>query len=77
MQRENNVSVSPFIHSALNVLKLAHPDVIILETSGIGQSGSEVSDFADVSMYVMTPEYGASTVGKNRHVGLCRFGSFK
>jgi methylmalonyl-CoA mutase len=40
---------------------LAHPDVIILETSGIGQSGSEVSDFADVSMYVMTPEYGAST----------------
>ncbi|MFC0342790.1 methylmalonyl-CoA mutase family protein [Epilithonimonas hispanica] len=59
--RENNVSVSPFIHSALNVLKLAHPDVIILETSGIGQSGSEVSDFADVSMYVMTPEYGAAT----------------
>lgn len=59
--RENNVSVSPFIHSALNVLKLAHPDIIILETSGIGQSGSEVSDFADVSMYVMTPEYGAST----------------
>jgi len=59
--RENNVSVSPFIHLALNVLKLAHPDVIILETSGIGQSGSEVSDFADVSMYVMTPEYGAST----------------
>ncbi|WP_312400025.1 methylmalonyl-CoA mutase family protein, partial [Chryseobacterium sp.] len=59
--RENNVSVSPFIHSALNVLKLAYPDVIILETSGIGQSGSEVSDFADVSMYVMTPEYGAST----------------
>ena len=59
--RENNVSVSPFIHSALNVLKLAHPDIIILETSGIGQSGSEVSDIADVSMYVMTPEYGAST----------------
>lgn len=59
--RENNVSVSPFIHSALNVLKLAYPDVIILETSGIGQSGSEVSDIADVSMYVMTPEYGAST----------------
>ncbi|MBQ0152499.1 MAG: methylmalonyl-CoA mutase family protein [Chryseobacterium sp.] len=59
--RENNVSVSPFIHSALNVLKLSHPDIIILETSGIGQSGSEVSDYADVSMYVMTPEYGAST----------------
>lgn len=59
--RENNVSVSPFVHTALNVLKLAHPDIIILETSGIGQSGSEVSEIADVSMYVMTPEYGAST----------------
>lgn len=59
--RENNVSVSPYIHSALNVLKLAKSDVIILETSGIGQSGSEITDIADVSMYVMTPEYGAST----------------
>lgn len=59
--RENNVSVSPYIHSALNILKLAQPDVIILETSGIGQSGSEISEIADVSVYVMTPEYGAST----------------
>ncbi len=59
--RENNVSVSPHIHSALDVLKLAHPDIIILETSGIGQSGSEITEIADVSVYVMTPEYGAST----------------
>lgn len=59
--RENNVSVSPYIHSALNVLKLATPDLIILETSGIGQSGSEITEIADVSMYVMTPEYGAAT----------------
>ncbi len=59
--RENNVSVSPYIHSALDILKLAHPDLIILETSGIGQSGSEITEIADVSMYVMTPEYGAST----------------
>ncbi len=59
--RENNVSVSPYIHSALQVLKLAGPDIIILETSGIGQSGSEITEIADISMYVMTPEYGAST----------------
>lgn len=59
--RENNVSVSPYIHSAINILKLAKPDIIILETSGIGQSGSEITEIADVSMYVMTPEYGAST----------------
>ncbi len=59
--RENNVSVSPYIHSALDVLKLSGPDLIILETSGIGQSGSEITEIADVSLYVMTPEYGAST----------------
>ena len=38
--RENNVSVSPYIHSALDVLKISSPDIIILETSGIRQSGS-------------------------------------
>lgn len=59
--RENNVSVSPYIHSALDILKISNPDVIILETSGIGQSGSEITEIADISMYVMTPEYGAST----------------
>lgn len=59
--RENNVSVSPYIHTALDILKIAGPDIIILETSGIGQSGSEITEIADVSMYVMTPEYGAST----------------
>jgi methylmalonyl-CoA mutase len=59
--RENNVSVSPYIHSALKCFKISHPDIIILETSGIGQSGSEITEIADVSMYVMTPEYGAST----------------
>ena len=59
--RENNVSVSPYIHSALDVLKISNPDIIILETSGIGQSGSEITEIADVSVYVMTPEYGAST----------------
>lgn len=59
--RENNVSVSPYIHSALDVLKISSPDIIILETSGIGQSGSEITEIADVSVYVMTPEYGAST----------------
>ena len=59
--RENNVSVSPYIHSALNILKIAKPDVIVLETSGIGQSGSEITDIADVSMYVMTRVYGGST----------------
>lgn len=59
--RENNVSVSPHIHAAIDVLKLAGPELIILETSGIGQSGSEITEVSDLSLYVMTPEYGAST----------------
>ena len=36
-------------------------DLIILETSGIGQSDTEILDHSDVSLYVMTPEFGAAT----------------
>ena len=35
--------------------------MIILETSGIGQSDTEILEHADISLYVMTPEYGAAT----------------
>ncbi len=57
--RESNVALSPHVRNSIAVLKAAQPDLIILETSGIGQSGSEISDFADLSLYVMTPEFGA------------------
>ena len=46
---------------ALAILKVASYDLIILETSGIGQSDTEILDHSDVSLYVMTPEYGAAT----------------
>ena len=59
--RGSNVSISQHITSALDVLTVAKPHLIIIETSGIGQSGSEITDFADVSLYVMTPEFGAAT----------------
>ncbi|MDX5584889.1 MAG: methylmalonyl-CoA mutase family protein, partial [Aureibaculum sp.] len=42
-------------------LKVAQFDLIILETSGIGQSDTEILDHSDVSLYVMTPDYGAAT----------------
>ena len=32
-----------------------------METSGIGQSDTEIADHSDASLYVMTPEYGAAT----------------
>ncbi|MDR3272358.1 MAG: methylmalonyl-CoA mutase family protein [Flavobacteriaceae bacterium] len=57
--RASNAALSPHVKNAVAVLKSAEPDLIILETSGIGQSGSEISDFADLSLYVMTPEFGA------------------
>ncbi len=59
--RQYNLALSKDINSALTVLKSAQFDLIILETSGIGQSDSEIVDHADVSVYVMTPEFGAAS----------------
>jgi methylmalonyl-CoA mutase len=35
--------------------------LIILETAGIGQSDTEIIEHSNMSLYVMTPEYGAAT----------------
>lgn len=59
--RQSNLSLSQHVDDAIEVLKSAHFDLIILETSGIGQSGSEITEHADVALYVMTPEYGAAS----------------
>lgn len=59
--RQTNASVSKHVEPALNVLKAADFDLIILETSGIGQSGAEVLEYSDIPVYVMTPEYGAAS----------------
>ncbi len=59
--RQSNLALSRHIPEALAILKAAQFDLIILETSGIGQSDTEIVDFSDVALYVMTPEYGAAT----------------
>ncbi|HMW38540.1 MAG TPA: cobalamin-dependent protein [Saprospiraceae bacterium] len=59
--RQSNLALSPHIKNAIEILRKASFDLIILETSGIGQSDTEIVDFSDVSLYVMTPEYGAAT----------------
>ncbi|MFQ5652761.1 MAG: methylmalonyl-CoA mutase family protein [bacterium] len=59
--RQSNLALSAYVKEALLVLKAAAYDLIILETSGIGQSDTEIVDHSDVSLYVMTPEYGAAT----------------
>jgi methylmalonyl-CoA mutase len=59
--RQSNLALSKHVSDALNILKAAQFDLIVLETSGIGQSDTEILDHSDVSLYVMTPEYGAAT----------------
>ncbi len=59
--RQSNLALSKYVSEAIEVLKAAKYDLIILETSGIGQSDTEIMDHSDVSLYVMTPEFGAAT----------------
>ena len=59
--RQSNLALSRHVQEALDILKAAQFDLIVLETSGIGQSDTEIMDHSDVSLYVMTPEFGAAT----------------
>ena len=59
--RQSNLSISKYIKDAEIIVQAAGFDLIILETSGIGQSDTSIVDHSDVSLYVMTPEYGAAT----------------
>ena len=59
--RQSNLALSKYVKEAVEVLKAAEYDLIILETSGIGQSDTEILEHSDVSLYVMTPEFGAAT----------------
>lgn len=59
--RASNKSISDSIQGAIALYKAAGFDLIIVETSGIGQSGTEIADITDIPVYVMTHEYGAAT----------------
>ncbi len=59
--RQSNLALSKYVKDAINVAKVAGFDLVIVETSGIGQSDTEIVDHSDVTMYVMTPEYGAAS----------------
>ncbi len=59
--RQSNLALSKYVHAAVDILKAARFDLIILETSGIGQSDTEIVDHSNLSLYVMTPEFGAAT----------------
>ncbi len=57
--RKSHSELSLAIQDAIQVVKAAGFDLILVETSGIGQGDAAVSEIADVSMYVMTAEFGA------------------
>jgi methylmalonyl-CoA mutase len=59
--RQSNAAVSRHLRDAVDVVRAAGFDLVIVETSGIGQSDSEIVEHADVCLYVMTPDYGAAT----------------
>ncbi len=59
--RESDKALSEYVMQAIDVCKAAGFDFIILESAGVGQSDASILQFCDVSMYVMTPEYGAAS----------------
>jgi len=59
--RQANLALSKNVQESIDICKAAGYDLIIVETSGIGQSDTEITEHCNVSLYVMTPEFGAAT----------------
>ncbi|MCX2477030.1 methylmalonyl-CoA mutase family protein [Pedobacter sp. MC2016-05] len=59
--RQANLALSKNVQESIDICRAAGYDLIIVETSGIGQSDTEITEHCDVSLYVMTPEFGAAT----------------
>lgn len=59
--RNSKTELSPQIKHVVDFMKTQDFDLIIVETSGIGQASDEITTVADKCIYVMTPEYGAQT----------------
>lgn len=59
--RDDNVALSASVQDAIDIVKEAGFDWVILESAGVGQSDASILDYCDLSLYVMTPEYGAAS----------------
>ncbi|HRI21032.1 MAG TPA: methylmalonyl-CoA mutase family protein, partial [Panacibacter sp.] len=59
--RDDNTALSSHVQEAIDICKDAGYDFIILESAGVGQSDASILDHCDVSLYIMTPEYGAAS----------------
>ncbi|HQN94718.1 MAG TPA: methylmalonyl-CoA mutase family protein [Thermoanaerobaculales bacterium] len=58
--RQAHRALSANIEQSIALCRAAGFDLVLVESSGIGQADSEIVDVADLSLYVMTPEYGAA-----------------
>ncbi len=59
--RQSNLALSKHVQDAVDILKASGFDLVVLETAGIGQSDTEITEHSDMCLYVMTPEYGAAS----------------
>src|SRR5699024_9649307 len=59
--RDSRDELSQAINDVLDVVRTTGYDFVIVETSGIGQGNAAITDVTDLSMYVMTAEFGAPT----------------
>jgi isobutyryl-CoA mutase len=59
--RDSDKALSAHVQEAIDICKAAGYDLIILESAGVGQSDASILDYSDLSLYVMTPEYGAAS----------------
>jgi len=59
--RESDRALSEYVQEAIDICRAAAFDLIILESAGVGQSDASILDHCDISLYVMTPEYGAAS----------------
>ncbi|HEY6901224.1 MAG TPA: methylmalonyl-CoA mutase family protein, partial [Puia sp.] len=59
--RDSDRALSAHVQEAIDICKKAGYDLVILESAGVGQSDASILDHADISLYVMTPEYGAAS----------------
>ena len=59
--REGGMEVSRALPGAIAACKAAGYDLVLAETAGIGQGDAAVAEIADISLYVMTPEFGAAS----------------
>ncbi len=59
--RDDNTALSGAVQEAIDICRTAGYDLVILESAGVGQSDASILEHCDVSLYVMTPEYGAAS----------------